>query len=251
LQYDVGSAPERVQVVYRSGGGATLLKSATFSGAAGTVGPDVPVGDGDGGLDYHFDTEEERDAWVIDRFVEILEGTSIYLSQSVQSQDEVWQSSGSFDFTISNSDSSLNLSTKNANDNNPDPVTFTVGERVKVELHNSEIRFFAIGQSGWHVFATDVTIYRDGEELPYKYIIGGKINGFRDFTSSVTIKTVASKNLQTDLYIHNAPIIKGTWNKAITLTNIKPADPTLLILDISKNDPNYFIGTAESITGYI
>jgi len=255
LQYNVASAPERVQVVYSGGGGAALLKSATFSGAAGTAGPDVPVGTGGGEwieseLNISFDTIEERDAWVVEQFVEQLENNSIYLSQNVQNQHEVWKSSGSFEFTISGRNSSLNLSTNNANDNDPDTVTFTVGESVRIELHDSQIRFFAIGQSGWHVFATDISIYRDGTELPYKFILGGKIEEFNDFTSSITIKTTASKNLHTDLYINNVPIISGIWNTEITLTNIKPAEPTLMILDISKNDPNYFVGTAESITGY-
>jgi len=252
LQYGVDSAPVQVQVVYDGGGGAVLLKSATFSGTAGIAEPDVPTGSsgGDGELDYHFDTPEERDAWVVEQFVEQLENNSIYLSQNVQNQNEVWKSSGSFEFTISGRDSNLNLSTNNANDNDPDMVTFTVGESVRIELHDSQIRFFAIGQSGWHVFATDISIYRDGTELPYKFILGGKIEEFDDFTSSITIKTTTSKNLHTDLYINNIPIISSVWDKEITLTNIKPAEPTLMILDISKNDPNYFVGTAESITGY-
>jgi hypothetical protein len=248
LQYGVDGAPGQVQVVYSGGGGAVLLKSATFSGTAGAGGPDVPaVPGGGGGLHYDFDTPEERDAWVIDQFVEMLEGNSIYLSQTLQGNSGFWDSSGFFNFTVWARDSDLNLST---NGNNPVSVPFVVGQKVSIKLDNSEIRFFAIGQSGWHILASDVTIYRDNTELPYKYILGGKIDGFKDFTSSVTIKTVASKNLHTDLYVNNTQLINDAWSKEITLAGIKPADPTLMILDISHVDPCYFIGTAESITGY-
>jgi len=247
LQYGVDGAPGRVQVVYNGGGGAVLLKSATFSGTAGAGGPDIPAGLGGGdGLHYDFDTPEERDAWVIDQFVEMLEGNSIYLSQTLQGNSGFWDSSGFFNFTVWARDSDLNLST---NGNNPVSVPFVVGQKVSIKLDNSEIRFFAIGQSGWHILASDVTIYRDNTELPYKYILGGKIDGFKDFSSSVTIRT-NNKNLHTDLYVNNTQLINDAWSKEITLAGIKPADPTLMILDISHVDPCYFIGTAESITGY-
>lgn len=250
LQYSVAPAPERVQVVYSGGGGAVLLKSATFSGAAGTAGPDVPAAGGGGELHYDFDTPEERDVWVIDQFVKMLESNSIYLSQSIKSDSDMWKSSGFFNFTITESDTVLNLSKNNPN--NPETVPFTVGQKLSIKLENSKMRFFAIGQSGWHISAADVTIYRNDNKLDYDYIVEGKINGFTDFTSTVTITTASSEHnaLYTDLYIYNVPKITGACSKKITLTHIQPAKPTLMILDISKNDPCYFVGYAESITGH-
>lgn len=257
LQYAVPSAPGQVQVVYDGGGGAVLLKSATFSGAGGTTGPDVPAEPTGGGGTYvspSFDSQDELDAWVVDQFVEQLEGNSIYLSQNIKSQNDVWGSSGFFNFTLSDGNSYLELAVNNVNED-PSRIAFALGDVMSIRLADSEMRFFAIGHGGWHIFATGVTVYKNGQPLSsggkqYAYVTGGRIYGYSNFTSSVTVMTDPNKDLQTEFYINNTPIIKGTWNKRITLTEIKPADPTLMILDISKNDPNYYIGTAESITGY-
>jgi FlaG/FlaF family flagellin (archaellin) len=255
LHYSVNSTPVQVLVVYDGGGGAVLLKSATISGAAGTAGPDVPARPGGGGGNYTsptFDSQEDLDAWVVEQFVGQLKNNSIYLAQDIKSQNDVWGSSGFFNFTLSDDRTYLEIA-QNPN-GNPNRYNFTAGDRMSIHLDNSVIRFFAIGHEGWHISAGDVTVYKNGQELTNKtgnnkdYIKGGRIYGYSNFTSSVIIKT--KTGLQTELYINNTPIINGTWNQQITLTNIRPAEPTLMILDISKNDPNYFLGTADSITGY-
>jgi len=252
LHYSVDSKPVQVLVVYDGGGGAVLLKSATISGAAGTAGPDVPARPGGGGGNYAsptFDSQEELDAWVVEQFVEQLKGNSIYLAQDLKNQDNVWGSTGFFNFTLSDDRTYLEIA-KNANDG-PDKYNFTQGDAMSIHLTNSGIRFFAIGHEGWHISAGDVTVYKNGQTLTGNnkdYIKGGRIYGYSNFTSSVVITT--KTGLQTELYINNTPIINGAWNQTITLTNVRPAEPTLMILDISKNDPNYFLGTADSITGY-
>lgn len=252
LHYSVDSKPVQVLVVYDGGGGAVLLKSATISGAAGTAGPDVPARPGGGGGNYTsptFDSQEELDAWVVEQFVEQLKGNSIYLAQDLKNQDNVWGSTGFFNFTLSDDRTYLEIA-KNANDE-LDKYIFTQGDAMSIHLEDSGIRFFAIGHEGWHISAGDVTVYKNGQTLTRNnkdYIKGGRIYGYSDFTSSVVITT--KTGLQTELYINNTPIINGAWSQTITLTNVRPAEPTLMILDISKNDPNYFLGTADSITGY-
>jgi len=255
LQYSVDSAPAQVLVVYDGGGGAVLLKSATIAGAAGMAGPDQPARPGGGGGNYTsptFDTEEKLNAWVVEQFVEQLKNNSIYLSQDIKSQNDVWGSSGFFNFTLSDDRTYLEIA-QNQNDN-PNRYNFTAGDRISIHLDNSVIRFFAIGHEGWHISASEVTVYNNSQKLTATtgnkkdYIKGGRIYRYSTFNSSVVITT--KTGLQTELYINNTPIINGTWNKQITLTNIKPAEPTLMILDISKNDPNYFLGMADNITGY-
>lgn len=256
LHYSVESTPVQVLVVYDGGGGAVLLKSATISGAAGAAGPDVPARPGGGGGNYTsptFDSQEELDAWVVEQFVEQLKGNSIYLTQDIKDQNDVWKSSGFFNFTLSDDRTYLEIA-KNANQD-PDKYNFAQGDVISIHLTDSTIRFFAIGHEGWHISAGDVTVYENGQTLTGNnkdYIKGGRIYGYSNFTSSVVITTRSSPNngLQTELYINNTPIINGTWNQPITLTNVRPAEPTLMILDISKNDPNYFLGTADNITGY-
>jgi len=249
LRYDVTPVPEEVRVVYTGAGGAVLLKSATFSGAAGTAGPDVPAETGGGGeLDYHFDTPEERDAWVVDQFVEQLKDNSIYLSQATHGGGEnAWKCSGSFEFTLNDSNTYLELGDKTK-------VTFAKNDVLKIELapDNSMMRLFAIGHGGWHISAADVKVYKNGTQRGdnKEKINGGRIYDYSNFDSSVVITTPNDKSVPTELYVNNTPIIGGTWNNQITLTNIRPANPTLMILDISKNDPCYFIGAAESITGH-
>ncbi len=244
LQYGVASAPGRVQVVYNGGGGATLLKSAAFSGAAGTAGPDVPAtGGGGGGLHYVFNNSTERDAWVIDRFVEMLEGNSIYLSQETWSSgSNDWTCSGSFEFTLNDNRTFLKLDTGN--------VTFARNDKLRIQLGDkSTMRFFAIGHGGWHISATSVAIYKNGGLQGSGDISGGRIYEYSNLDSSVVIKTSkVNKGVPTELYVNNTPIINEQWEETITITNIRPADPTLMILDISKNDPQYFVGTAKSIT---
>ncbi|MDI6867654.1 type IV pilin N-terminal domain-containing protein [Methanoculleus sp.] len=255
LQYSVDSAPGQVLVVYDGGGGAVLLKSATISGAAGTAGPDLPARPGGGGGNYTsptFNTEEELNAWVVDQFVGQLKNNSIYLAQDLKSDNDVWGSMGFFNFTLSDNNTYLEIA-QNQNDN-PNRYNFTAGDRMGIHLDNSVIRFFAIGHEGWHISASGVTVYKNGQKLTNTtgnkkdYIKGGRIYRYSSFNSSVIITTKGG--LQTELYINNTPIISGTWNKQITLTNIKPAEPTLMILDISKNDPNYFLGMVDSIAGY-
>jgi hypothetical protein len=249
LQYDVGTAPEQVQVVYNGGGGAVLLKSATFSGTAGAGGPDVPAGPGGGEwveseLNISFDTIEERDAWVVDQFVTMLEGNSVYLGQNVWSNGKSdWGCSGSFEFTLNDSRTHLEL---DAGD-----VTFAKNDVLRIGLTDrSAMRFFAIGHGGWHISATRVGVYKNGEMLQESGTIsGGRIYDYSGFSSSVVI-TSSQKSVQTEYYVNNTQLINGIWSAPITLTNIKPADPTLMILDISDNDPCYFIGTVESTTGY-
>lgn len=246
LNYSVDSTPDQVLVVYDGGGGAVLLKSATISGAAGTAGPDVPAGPGGGGGN----SQEDLDAWVVDQFVGQLKNNSIYLAQDIKSNSDFWKSSGFFNFTLSDDGTYLEI----ANNANQDPgkYNFTQGDVISIHLTDSPIRFFAIGYEGWHISAGDVTVYKNGQKLTKNnkdYIKGGRIYGYSNFTSSVIIRT-RNKDLQTELYINNTPIINGAWNQTITLTNVRPAEPTLMILDISKNDPNYFLGTADSITGY-
>ncbi|PKL63509.1 MAG: hypothetical protein CVV31_00210 [Methanomicrobiales archaeon HGW-Methanomicrobiales-2] len=245
LQYDVGSAPERVQVVYRSGGGATLLKSATFSGTAGAGGPDIPAGGEwvESELNISFDTIEEREAWVVDQFVTMLEGNSIYLSQNVWNNGKSdWGCSGSFEFTLNDSKTYLELAT--------DQVTFAKNDVLRIGLTGkSAMRFFAIGHGGWHISAANVDVYKNGVLQNSGTISGGRIYDYSDFSSSVVI-TSSEKSVQTEYYVNNTQLINGMWSAPITLTNIKPADPTLMILDISDNDPCYFIGAVESITGY-
>lgn len=247
LQYGVTSAPGRVQVVYDGGGGAVLLKSATFSGTAGTAGPDVPAGPGGGGwieseLNISFDTTEERDAWVVNHFVGMLANNSIYLSQDGKSSGgaTTWTYSGSFEFILSDSNTYLDLDTGQ--------VTFAKNDKLKIGLNsgpNCAMRFFAIGHGGWHISATDVTITKNGFSLGDRTIVGGRIYEYSNFDSSIVMTTPSKKEVQTEFYVNNFQIINGKSDHPITLTNIRPADPTLLILDISKNDPCYFVGDAE------
>jgi len=250
LNYSVDSTPDQVLVVYDGGGGAVLLKSATISGAAGTAGPDVPAGPGGGGGN----SQEEQDAWVVKQFVEQLKNNSIYLAQDIKGQNDVWKSSGFFNFTLSDDGTYLEIA-KNTGQN-LERHNFTQGDVISIDLTNSTIRFFAIGHEGWHISAAGVKVYKNGQTLTGNnkdYIKGGRIfyGSSSNFTSSVIITTSSpNKGLQTELYINNTPIINGTWSQTITLTNVRPAEPTLMILDISKNDPNYFLGTADSITSY-
>ena len=249
LNYSVDSTPDQVLVVYDGGGGAVLLKSATISGAAGTAGPDVPARPGGGGGN----SQEDLDAWVVDQFVGQLKNNSIYLAQDIKNPSNVWKSSGFFNFTLSDDRTYLEIA-KNAGQN-PKRYNFTQGDVISIDLTDSTIiRFFAIGYEGWHISTGEVTVYENGQKLTTNnkdLITGGRIfyGSSSNFTSSVIIKTGPNDDLQTELYINNTPK-KKTPGQPITLTNVRPAEPTLMILDISKNDPNYFLGTADSITGY-
>lgn len=260
LQYSVATVPHRVSIVYTGGGGSVLLKSATLGGEIQTGGPDTPAGPGvtppTGNITLSFDDQDELDAWVVDQFVEQLESNSIYLYQNVLSQSDVWGNSGFFNFTISKTNSYLELTVNNIGET-PDKISFSIGDMVSIKLADSEMRFFAIGNGGWHTFATGVSIYKNNIKMAnskgkvYGYIVGGRLYGFNEFDSSVDITTKSgpSNPLHTELYINNTPLINSTWTKPITLTNVQPAKPTLLILDISKNDPNYIVGIADTITG--
>jgi len=254
LRYPVAAVPHQVSVLYAVGGGSVLLKSATLDGEIQTGGPDAP-GPGEG-IDIHFDDQDELDAWGVDQFVQQLEGNSIYLYQNIQSQSDVWGNSGFFNFTIAKAESYLELTVNNIGET-PDRASFNVGDRVSIRLQDSTMRFFAIGNGGWHTFATDVAIFKNNVRMKdstgkiYNNIVGGRLYGFDEFDSSVdiTTKSRSSNPIHTEFYINNTPLINSIWTKPITLTNVQPAQPTLLILDISKNDPNYIVGNANSITG--
>lgn len=250
--------PKRIDLIYTGTGSDVLLTSTTLTRSATPGDPDAPgLGKGEG-IDIHFDDQEELDAWVVDLFVEQLKSNSIYLYQNIQSQSDVWGNSGFFNFTIAKAESYLELTVNNIGET-PDRVSFNIGDTVSIRLDDSTMRFFAIGNGGWHTFATDVAIYKenvrvkDSKGKAYTNIVGGRLYGFDMFDSSVDITTKSSSSnpIHTELYINNTPLINSTWKKPITLINVQPAQPTLLILDISKNDPNYIIGNADSITGII
>ena len=241
LQYGVASAPGRVQVVYGSGGGAVLLKSAAFSGAAGTAGPDVPVGPTGGGyVSPSFDTQDGLDNWVVGHFVGMLANNSIYLGQDTANSGKDWICSGSFEFNLSDDRTYLKL----ANGSN---ATFVKNDVLKIGLTDkSTMRFFAIGHGGWHISATEVRVSKNSESPVVTGIIGGRIYDYSKLESSVAITTPDINNgIPTEFYVDNAPLINKKWEGSIILTSVKPANPTLMILDVSKNDPCYFVGDAE------
>nr|WP_303714457.1 type IV pilin [Methanoculleus marisnigri] len=257
LQYGVDGAPGQVQVVYSGGGGAVLLKSATFSGTAGAGGPDVPaVPGGGGGLHYDFDTPEERDAWVIDQFREQLEGDSIYFTRAERGSQGVFE--GTLQFRVTGGGSYLVIG------NNP-RTNLAVGDEVKFEFapgKTPDLMFFMLGNKGWSIQAqgdgvNDLRIF-----IRHNGVWGPDISGNGDLTESWITDyddyvsalnfSVQGGTEHTRLIINNAAVLDDENGDTFWFYRIEPAHPTLLVMQYASTgalgNGVYFVGKAERVT---
>jgi len=250
LQYNAPSAPKQVQIVYDGGGGATLLKSATFTGAAGAGGPDVPVGPGGGEwveseLNLSFDTTEERDKWVVEQFVSQFEGDSILLSRGGCGSDG--SISGTISFTVAESGSYLIIGTTK--------VPLYVGDDVEITINDGDkthVQIFMIGDKGWSIKmiekAPTIVISNISTTVPSGELKESWIQNLTNFQSTLEMK-VGKQEHWTRLLIDGEMRIDSQNTSLITCTNIKPSNPTLWIIDFpsQQNDPVMYMGKATSV----
>ncbi|GAA5262146.1 type IV pilin N-terminal domain-containing protein [Methanocalculus sp. MC3] len=239
---DVLEEPERIQIISTRGGQQNLIREISIGQVTGggvpiTPGPAPisPEPPQPGGCDPQF---------VVDNFTERLQSDAIYFNRmSLGGQSSL---GGFVNLTI-NSTGSYILTTT-------DPlkqVDLNFGDTLSIEFGKKSqpsADLFSVGSKGWTIEGYGTKIYRNGVELTGD-LIDSWITSFKDYESSLTFTSKGNNLGHTRLIIKNHTIIDSTNSTTITLTNVKPAEPTLLVLKYPKqsNDKISFVGQADQV----
>ncbi len=249
VTYPGPEMPARVDLIYTGDGSGTLLKTATLGQSSGSAtGPDSPGGPGTtpptGSITLTFDDQDELDKYVQEQFVKQLEEDSIYFYRNGNCFV-----SGTMVFSISQPGGYYTMGTTR--------TPLTIGDEVEIRMTNKpELRVFMIGNKSWHVKCAGNNKFEFWVNGVKKGTTGGltesRLTGYIDGTSTLTlVGDSTGSGMYTELYVNDVEEIGGVNKEVITISNIIPAKPTLLVLSIPDvtSAEAYFIGKASSVIG--
>ena len=246
--------PERVQIISTRGGQQNLIRSirigqVTGGGVPVTPGPAPTPGPG-GGC-----TQQELDDYLnttyISKFSDELNNDAIYFIRDrleTQSKDKL---SGYINFTINSTGSYFIL----AQDNDQNPERRMVPSGARISLHynygndnGAGADIFSVGSKGWSFGGKKTRLFVN-DTLINKYSIDSNIERFDDYKSTLTFVGGDKNSYYTRLVIKNQTIVDGWDNRAYTFIGVKPAKPTLLVLNhpVNQNEQIRFIGQADAV----
>ncbi|MGC9436054.1 MAG: type IV pilin N-terminal domain-containing protein [Methanomicrobiales archaeon] len=245
-----GVQPRNVQVFYTGPGGPAVLRSVFMTG--GGTGPGGDVGPGEKPITVTFPDQEALDEWVVDQFVDQFEGRSLYFSRTERGSQGYLQGEMTFDITGSGSYVVIG-------DDPPTPLS--IGDEVRLWFKQGgtpDVMIFALGDRGWTMHAIgdgrgDFELYINGPPD-----ISGNddltdcwITGFDNFQSTLTLR-VKGGTEHTRLIINNDTYIDEDNGDTFIFSDIRPAEPTLFVLDFPPNvgagQSVLFVGNASAIT---
>jgi len=246
-----GVRPRTVQVIYTGPGGPAVLRSTFIAGGGTGPGEDISPPGGEP-ITVTFPNQSALDEWVVDQFVDQFEGRSIYFSRTERGSQGYLQGEMSFD--ISGSGSYVVIG-----DDPPTPLS--IGDQVRLWFTpggTPDVMVFALGDRGWTMHAI-----ADGTNDFRLYINGGPdisgnddltdcwITGFDNFQSTLTL-AVRGGTEHTRLIINNETYIDEDNGDTFIFSDIRPADPTLFVVDFPPNvgagQSVLFVGNASAIT---
>jgi len=256
LTYPVAGIPHQVQVLYPGSGSAVLLKSAALTGGELTDTPDTPSTGSGGGIDIHFDNQDELDAFVVEQFVGQLESDSIYFTRAERGAQGVFE--GTLQFTVAAPGSYIVIGS------NP-RTNLAIGDAIRMEFAQSktpDLMFFMLGNKGWSIQVqgdgvNDLRIY-----VRHNGVWGPDISGngdlteswitdYSDYTSTLNF-SVKGGTEHTRLIINNVTLLDDQNSETFVFYQIEPAKPTLLVMQYASTgalgNGVYFVGKAQRVT---
>ncbi len=238
---DVLEEPERIQIISTRGGQQNLIREISIGQVTGG---DAPIGPGPAPVPITPPVPGECDLqFVVDNFTERLQSDAIYFTR----MELGGQSSlGGFVNLTINSTGSYIVTTAT-----PTPVQLNFGDTLSIEFgtgSKTSADLFSVGSKGWSIGGYKTNIYRNGDKLNGE-LIDSWITAFKDYESSLTFTSRGNNLGHTRLIIKNQTIIDETNSQTITFTNIKPAEPSLLVLKYPRqsNDKITFVGQADKV----
>jgi hypothetical protein len=249
--YDVNEEPQRIQIISLSGGQQNLIRSIRVGQMTGGVAPGPPgpgptpgPTPGPGNC-----TQQDLEHYLEDNYVEYfseqLDNDAVYFTRLARGPTGQTYVRGWVNFTINSTNSYIIRSTTGK-------MNLAQGDLLSIQYENSNsgtADIFSVGNKGWS-FSGDVTNIYVNNMLYSGYLVDSWITAFTNFQSTLEFKSVGSGGgVQTRLIVENETIIDQVNNNNYELINIRPAEPTLLILNFpsEQGKPIRFIGKVDQI----
>lgn len=245
------SPPKQVQVIYNTtGSGATVLSSASInvSTTPGFTPADISATAPLPNYCMVCDLNTIPDQ-VAAAYMNNLTGDYILFGRSTLSDIPASPGGGFFNFTVTQPESSIQISGAVA----AFPYPLTTGDTVSLaQTAATGYKIFSIGNEIWELWATNANVritHSNGTVRTYngRTVYNALISGCTiDSTLDITRTAAGATNV---LLVMNDTIIRnqntGEW---VIITNIKPTNAGLFSLVHDANSNVYFVGNAESVT---
>jgi hypothetical protein len=258
---EVFEEPQRIQIISTRGGQQNLIREISIgqvTGGGAPIRPGPAPIPGPGGQCTQEELENYLNITYISKFSEELNNDAIYFirdSLEVQSQNKL---SGFVNYTVTSLNSYFIVARDN--DKNQRRVSLSVDDRVAIHFNHDDDNqasadIFSVGNKGWsfggkqtRVYINDVivkTLTGNHEQ----YVKDSYILSFTDYQSSLTFQAGENNEFYTRLIIKNQTIVDDWDTSSYTFINVKPAEPTLLVLHLpsNQNDQVKFIGQADIV----
>jgi hypothetical protein len=250
-EVNITKTPERIQIISESGGQKNLIREISIGQVTGggvpiTPGPGPTPGPTPGPGNC---TQQDLDDYLEDNYVEYfseqLDNDAVYFTRLARGPTGQTYVRGWVNFTINSTNSYIIRSTTGK-------MNLAQGDLLSIRYVNSNsgtADIFSVGNKGWS-FSGDVTNIYVNNVLYSGYLVDSWITAFTNFQSTLEFKSVGSGGgVQTRLIVENETIIDQVNNNNYELINIRPAEPTLLILNFpsEQGKPIRFIGKVDQI----
>ncbi|KUK69369.1 MAG: PKD domain containing protein [Methanocalculus sp. 52_23] len=250
LEIPITTTPQRIQIISLRGGQQNLIREISIGQVTGggvPITPGTPPTLGPGGQCTQEELDEYAEEYLEDNYVEYfsekLDEDAIYFTRiRLGNKASI---SGFVNLTINNTNSYI------IRDVAPTRVNLTSGDRLSIKFgghpNQASAYLFSVGNKGWSISGDYTTIYRN-DVLLSGDLKESWITQYTDYESSLVF-TSDGTNQFTRLIIKNQTIDEGVNNLKYEFINLKPAEPTLIILDYpnDQNDFIRFIGQANIV----
>lgn len=256
INIPITQRPERIQIISTRGGQENLIRQisvgqVTGGGVPVTPGPAPTPGPGGGCTQEQLDeyAQEYLEDNYVEYFSEKLDEDAVYFTRVVLGGQS--SMSGFVNLTINSTGSYIVTDANNGLIPAGEPIDLNFGDTLSVKFgtgSNPSADLFSVGSKGWSIGGYRTDIYRNGVKLNGD-LIDSWITAFKDYESSLTFTSRGNNLGHTRLIIKNQTIIDEANSQTITLTNVKPAEPTLLVLKYPRqsNDKIIFVGQADQV----
>lgn len=249
---DVSEEPQRIQIISTRGGQQNLIREISIGQVTGggvpiTPGP-APT-PGPGGQCTQEELDEYAEEYIEDNYVEYfsekLDNDAVYFTRLTRGPTGQTYVRGWVNLTINSTDSYIIRSTTGKmNLNQGDLLSIRY-----VDSNSGTADIFSVGNKGWS-FSGDVTNIYVNNVLYTGNLVDSWITSFTNFQSTLEFKSVGTGGgSQTRLVVENQTLVDQVNNNNYELINIRPAEPTLLILNFpsEQGKPIRFIGKVDQI----
>lgn len=248
LNIPITQRPERIQIISTRGGQQNLIREISIgqvTGGGAPIPPGPPPTPGEC-------TQEELDEYLEDNYVEYfsnkLSDDAIYFTRLERGPTGPTYARGWINFTINSTDSYLIRS------GTTEPLDLNMGDTVSINFRDiggagDSVDLFSVGNKGWSLSGGATHIYVN-DTLYSGNLIDSWITSFINYQSTLKFKSVGTgQGVRTRLIIKNETVIDAVNSNDYEFINIKPAEPTLLVLHFPKQqgDPIRFIGQVDQI----